>query len=96
MPKTAADNNVDEWSFQLGLAIGVFAGLLFGTMFGVLRWRTQAVQAEECKVAVVEIARYHEACAIELKYERENPVCPTAAPAKTCLTLGVRSNGDKQ
>jgi hypothetical protein len=88
MPRTIADNDVDEVSFQWGFAVGVFAGLLFGILFGVLRWRTEAVQAEEAKQALGEVTRYHETCALNLKYERENPLCPT--PPKPSVLNGGR------
>lgn len=88
MPRTIADNDVDEVSFQWGFAVGVFAGLLFGILFGVLRWRTEAVQAEEAKVALVEVTRFHQSCAMNLAYEREHPMCPAPKP----LAL----NGGKQ
>ena len=78
-----ADNDVDERSFQLGVGLGVIVGLLFGVLFGVLRWRTEAVQVEECKVALGEVARFHESCALNLSYERANPVCPAPNPMKT-------------
>jgi len=76
MTRVIADDDVDEKSFIIGIVLGTIAGLLFGLLFGVLRWRTEAVQVEECKVALREVARFHESCALNLKYERENPVCP--------------------
>lgn len=76
------DGDLHEPSFILGMVIGTFAGLLFGVLFGVLRWRTEAVQVEECKVALTEVARFHESCALNLKYEREHPVCPAKQGGK--------------
>ena len=73
---TAPTDDVDEPSFILGMVLGTIAGLLFGVLFGVLRWRTEAVQVEECKVALTEVARFHESCALNLAYERKYPVCP--------------------
>lgn len=85
-----ADNDVDERSFQLGVGLGVIVGLLFGVLFGVLRWRTEAVQVEECKVTLTQVARFHESCNLNLSYERANPVCPAASALKTTAVIGGR------
>ena len=89
--RVIADDDVDEKSFTIGMLVGVFAGLLLGVLFGVLRWRTQAVQVEECKRALHEVARFHESCALELGYEREHPVCPAPVPRQL-----VGLNGGRQ